>query len=174
VGRLSPEKGIHVLLQAVKILVERGSRLQLTIVGGGPEEGRLKEFALRCGLGSSTVFHGETDEVDKILVATDAFILPSLSEGLSSALLEAMACGLPVVATAVGGTRDILTDHENGLLVPPGDADKMAGAIGEIIHTPELATQLGRKARETVEREFSLEAVISRYTEVYEKLLGRE
>jgi glycosyltransferase involved in cell wall biosynthesis len=172
VGRLSPEKGIHVLLQAVKILVERGSRVQLTIVGGGPEEGRLKEYALRRGLGSSTVFYGETAEVDKVLMATDAFILPSLSEGLSSALLEAMACGLPVVATAVGGTRDVLIDHENGLLVPPGDADKMAGAIGEIIHSRELATHLGRRARETVEREFSLEAVISRYTEIYERLLG--
>jgi glycosyltransferase involved in cell wall biosynthesis len=167
VGRLSPEKGVDTLLAATKLLVTRGFDVRLHIAGRGPEEKRLKNQTFRENLGPSVVFQGETDNVGELLARTDIFVLPSFSEGLSGALLEAMASGLPVVATAVGGTKDVVVDHQNGLLVPPGSADTMAKAIAELLDNEDLAARLGQRARETVEQGFSLELMIARYIETY-------
>jgi glycosyltransferase involved in cell wall biosynthesis len=108
----------------------------------------------------------------KYLQASDCFVLPSASEGLSNALLEAMACGLPVVASAVGGSLDIIVDRENGLLVTPGNGQELGEAIECVLTNTSWAEQLGRSARQTVEAGYSLDITSQRLRELYVSLLG--
>jgi len=130
-GRLHPQKGVDVLLRAVhkayQVWPEMSWRLQ--VLGEGELRGRLEILAHDLGIAKSVDFYGQVDNVEDYLVSSDIFVLPSRAEGISNALLEAMACGLPCVATRIDGNRHVLTDGHNGLLVPPGDADKLAQAI---------------------------------------------
>jgi glycosyltransferase involved in cell wall biosynthesis len=174
VGRLEAVKGGDVLLRAwARLVDESGSRsLLLAMVGGGSERGRLIQLSRELGIASSVRFVGLSDRVSDWLHVADLFVLPSRSEGLSNALLEAMACGLPAVATAVGGTPEVIKDGMNGLLVPADDESALANALGHLVDDPDLARLLGAAAYKTILEQYSMEAMVDRYVELYESLTG--
>lgn len=174
VGRLSFEKGPDVLIDAFRLLVKRHHKMvQLTFVGDGGLRQLLERQVKDCGLKHLVQFLGNASDVRPYLHAADAYVLPSRSEGLSVALLEAMACGLPVVATRSGGPVDVVEDGTNGLLVEPEDPEALAGAIQRVLDDRHLACQLGCQARRTVEEKYSLQSVAERYIRLYSKLLTR-
>lgn len=168
VGRLSQEKDYATLLRAMASL--EGPRLFL--VGHGPARGELENLASELGLGERVVFLGERGDVPRLLAACDLFALSSLTEGISMALLEAMAGGLPVAATAVGGTPELVIPGQTGLLTPPGDPAALAQAMGELLSDPERAQALGAAGAERVARHFSLEAMAGAYAGLYRQALG--
>jgi len=152
VGRLSREKGQAHLIRALPAL--RG-RARLVIVGDGPDRSALEDLARALGVQRSVVFAGMTANVSPFYAMANVFVLPSLSEGSPNALLEAMACGLPVVATRVGGVPEIATDGATALLVPPKDPLSLARAIDRLLDDVDLGAALGTAARR---------AVLSRHT----------
>lgn len=114
---------------------------------------------------------GARDDVARVMRGLDLFVLPSLAEGVSNTILEAMASGLPVVATAVGGNPELVADGRTGRLVPPGDPQALATAILDYHANPAECRRQGREARATVERDFSMMAMVNGYMSVYERLL---
>ena len=172
VGRLDYMKGVHVLLQAFQLLKQKNSDACLQIIGNGPEREPLKKMAQEFGISDSVVFCGEVQDVAPRLQQSAALVLPSLSEGLSNVVLEAMACGLPVVATRAGGTVDLINDGVSGILVEPERADTLCEALYQILSDTTLAQRLGAEARRVVEKQFSLQTIVSRYIQLYTKQLS--
>lgn len=169
-GRLTAQKRVDLLLRAWAALPGR-RRLQslLLILGHGPQAAELAGLARALGVSRTVRFLGAVDDVAPFLPAADLFVLPSRAEGMSNALLEAMACGLPVVASDVGGTRDVLGHEEGGRLVPPEDPDALTAAMGTVASDPGLRQRLGRAARERA-MAFDIEAIVDRYLDLYESL----
>ncbi len=173
VGRLSPEKGPDILIEAFRLLTTQTSNsARLLLVGKGQMSQFLERRVRDYRLEDLAEFVGSVSDVQPYLQAADLFVLPSRAEGLSVALLEAMACGLPVVATAVSGTVDVIHDGVNGLLVEPEDPEVLAQAIKRLLDDPEFARRLGREARSTVEEKYSLQLVAERYIKLYRELLN--
>ncbi|MBU0492657.1 MAG: glycosyltransferase family 4 protein [Chloroflexi bacterium] len=176
VGRLDPVKQLDVLLRAwARVLGDAdapGQSPVLVLVGDGPEREALVRLAGELGIVGSVRLIGAVEQVAGWYHGADLFVLPSQVEGLSNALLEAMSCGLPVVATAVGGTPEVVEDGVNGLLVPPGDVAALSVALGRLMGDPALARQLGHAARQTVVAGYSVEAMVERYLALYESLLS--
>jgi len=170
VGRLDRYKGVDFLLEAFKRVLSRNSNPRLIIVGTGPDETLLKKSAVKLNVHKRIQFRGRQEDVLSVLSDTDIFVLPTLSEGMSNVLLEAMACGLPIVATSVGGNCDLISDMHNGILVPPGDPHALSEALIEILHNTTLAQQLGDEARKTVEDHYSLESIADSYLQLYKRL----
>ena len=162
VARLAEVKGQATLIRAVQ-------RLDATavLVGRDLESGGRYEDILRA-LGGRVVLAGYRSDVPALLAGCDVFCLPSRAEGMPLVVLEAMAQGKPVVATAVGGTPELVVDGETGLLVPPDDAEALAGALGRLLSDPELAQRMGAAGRARVERDFSLAASTARVLALYE------
>ena len=146
----------------------------LLIAGYGPLRERLEACAAELGVSSSVRFLGYRKDVQRILSALDVFVLPSLWEGMSNAILEAMAAGKPVVATAVDGNLDQVIDGETGLLVPPADAGVLANALIDLIGDRQKARDMGERGRERVERDFPIRAMTAAYLDLYEKLLNEK
>lgn len=172
IGNLLPVKGHTFLVQAAARLVRDWPDLTVLLCGRpvlGPD---LERQAERLGLAGRVRVLGFRDDVGALLDAFDVFVLPSLSEGLSLALLEAMAAGTPVVATAVGGTPELVRDGETGLLVPPGDAAALAAAIGRLLADRTLAQRLAASARAHVESSFGADAMAARYDALYAEMIG--
>jgi|ERR1051326_2352131 glycosyltransferase involved in cell wall biosynthesis len=167
-ARLHDGKGIVYLIEAAKLLPE----IQLVICGDGPERGRLEEAVRKAGLQNRVTFLGHREDVPDLLSACDVFVLPSLYEALGLSVLEAMAAGKPVVATAVGGLKETVRDGVNGLLVPPRDAMSLATTIRRLLTEPGLAKSLGENAKNRVARDFSVETMVDGVTGVYEELLS--
>lgn len=172
-GRLDPQKSPQVLLEA---LVETARNLgtlkiEVRILGDGPQRLELERLAERLGVASLVKFLGRVDDVPVHLAVTDIFVLPSLSEGISNALLEAMAHGIACVATSIPGNKDLVRDRECGLLVPTGDPQALAVAILELAREPALRERLGREARRQIVERFDIETVAARYAELYRQLL---
>ncbi|MGH2866921.1 MAG: glycosyltransferase, partial [Solirubrobacteraceae bacterium] len=155
VANLIGYKGHATLIDALVALPTDGWRLQL--VGDGPERPRIEAMIAAAGLASRVQLLGRRDDVDAILARSDLVVLPSYSEGLPNAVLEAMACGLPVVASDVGGTRSLLGSGA-GLLVPPRDAPALARALRLMIDDPARRASAGRRGRELVATALSVEA----------------
>ncbi|HLK10071.1 MAG TPA: glycosyltransferase [Candidatus Binatia bacterium] len=172
VGRLEPRKGHDQLLAAAELLAaERDGRApQVLLVGDGPLRARLEGQA--AGSAARVTFTGALADVRPALAAMDVFVLPSLAEGMSNALLEAMAAGRPVVATAVGGTREVCEEGRTGVLVPPGDVPAMARAIGRLLAEPARAATLGSAGRRLVEARFDARAMVARLECFYEERLA--
>jgi glycosyltransferase involved in cell wall biosynthesis len=166
-ARLDAQKGLDVLLRAAGSV--DGARF--VIAGSGPERARLETEAAGLGLGERVVFLGQRDDVPALLAACDAFVLPSRFEGTSLALLEAMALGKAVIASAIPGTDEIVIDGKSGLLVRSGDSDELAAALRRIAAAPVLREQLGAAARRRVESDFSAVSSTARVMAVYEDLL---
>lgn len=152
--------------------VEAG-RLRLVMVGAGALRETARAMLAEAGLESSAWLPGDRDDVPDLLRAMDVFVLPSMNEGISNTILEAMACGLPVVATDVGGNPELVVEGETGALVPPGDPDAMAGALRRYIDDPDLIARHGTAARARAEAEFALDVMAGRYLAVYDRLLAK-
>ena len=172
IGRLDHMKGVQVLLDAFKTLKEDGVTAHLTIIGDGPDRDKLQNLARDAGVNDSISFCGAVEDIIPYLQKSALFVLPSLSEGLSNVLLEAMACGLPIVATRVGGNIDLIRDGENGILVETENSNQLSEAMKKILQDKALAKKLGSEARKTVEQRFSLISIADRYLSLYQKLIG--
>jgi glycosyltransferase involved in cell wall biosynthesis len=168
-ARLASQKGLDVLLQAASGVP--GARF--VIAGAGPERARLESDAKALGVAERVLLLGHRSDVAALLAASDVFVLPSLYEGTSLALLEAMAAGKPVVASDIGGTNELIQNGTSGLLVPPGDADRLALAVRRVLADPDLGQRLGTAARLRARTEFSVEAKAEQIAAVYEELLER-
>ncbi len=172
VGRLVKIKGIDVLIESFSRLKREGFPGQLDIVGAGPEHSRLLKKALNFGCAGAVVFHGEVGNVEDYFDNTCIFVQPSLAEGMSNVLLEAMACGLPVIATRTGAATDILQDGINGLLVDVDSAGDIYDAVQKVMNDETFARLLGDNARKTVEDTCSIDGVARKYMELYRELLA--
>lgn len=147
-------------------------RLRLVIVGDGSLREKVESEIAGAGLEDQVWFPGKRDDIPQLLRSFDVFVLPSLGEGISNTILEAMATGLPVVATDVGGNGELVRVGDTGFLVPRADPVAMAEALGRYLEDSALRVAHGRSARERVEQEFSIDRMVDRYTRVYDGLLG--
>ncbi len=150
VGRLAPEKGHRFLLEALALLGRRGLRCHVDLVGAGDMEQELRRLASELGIGCQVTFHGYVPYGPRLFALYEqagAMVLSSTTEGLPQVVNEALSIGLPTVATAVGGLPSFLTDGETALLVPPRDPRALAGAIEEVVSSPQLRERLRRNGR---------------------------
>ena len=177
-GKLNRGKGLPLLLRAVERLAPTHPSLLLVLVGGGANQSLSCEDELRERVASQRLeevvrFAGYTENVAGYLQAADCFVLPSESEAMPNALIEALATGLPCIGTAVGGILDILRDGENGRTIPVGDEEALVRRIAEVMENPEEAARLGRMGREDAERRFSHEANVDQVSRVLRDVLAR-
>lgn len=171
-GRLLWDKGIGEFVEAAKFLQGRGLDF---VAAGSPDPGNPaavpKEKLQEWEAQGFVHFLGHVEDVPTLLAEADVFVLPSYREGLPRSLIEAAACGLPLVATDVPGCRDVITDRLDGLLVPPRDAAALADAICKLVNDPNLASRLGANAREKAKRVFDEDLIVDRTLDVYRELL---
>ncbi|MFN8473389.1 MAG: glycosyltransferase family 4 protein [Anaerolineae bacterium] len=167
VARLHPQKGLSYLLRAACSV----SDATFALAGDGPEREALETEVRERGLADRVVFLGHRTDVPALLAQSDLFVLPSLFEGLPLSVLEAMAAGKPVIATAVGGTGEAVTDGETGLLVPPADSAALASAIQRVLSDPALSHRLGAAGQARAQQEFSAETMSRRTTDIYAEIL---
>ena len=164
-GRLHPVKGFDILLRAFQTALAEVPGWTLDIWGDGPERESLGRLAGELGLGDAVRFRGLTDEPFQVLRGADLYVLSSRAEGFPNALVEAMACGLPVISTDFGGAaRDIVQDGVNGLLVPPEDPGALAAALVRLMRDGEARRRLGATATEVVQR-YSTDRVVAMWEE---------
>lgn len=171
VGRLEEQKGHRFLIEALALLRQRGMDVCLLLIGDGREAPALKGLSASLGLEQRVMFLGTRSDLGDLFRAMDMFVMPSLWEGLSLAMLSAMAAGLPVVATSVGGVRQVLGDDEYGFTVPPGDATVLASRIEACLATPEELVRMGEKGRRQICENYSDEAMVRRLEAVYLRVL---
>lgn len=171
VGRLSPEKGHDCLLEAESILIRQGMELHIVLVGEGRSLADLKDKARRLGISEQVHFPGARLDVPDWLANFDLFALPSEWEGVSLALLEAMASGLAIVATDSGGTPEIVLDGKTGLLIPPGNPRNLADGIQHLMRDTSLRIQMGQAGRARVMENFSILESVARLSNLYQELL---
>lgn len=164
-GRLVPGKQVDRLLTAWRDLKKEFSQTLLLIIGSGAEEASLRKIS-----SDNVQFIGQVDDVTPYLQAADIFVLPSAAEGLSNALLEALAVGLPCVATSVGGTPDVIEDGVNGLLVEPDKPDELRTALVRLLSDSSMRLRLGLQARETIKTRYSLENTADQLFSLYTRL----
>lgn len=173
IGRLVPVKNQALLLAAMAELRTGGVGGTTLIAGDGPLRDDLEARAASAGLASGVRFLGERHDVEQVLAALDVFVLTSASEGLSNTIQEAMAAGLPVVATRVGGAEELVQDGHTGLLVPPDDTEALAAALRRLAHRPGERLAMGLAGRARAEHEFALDDMIAGYQDVYCQLVER-
>ena len=176
VGRLSDEKNLDVLIRSWNEVCANFDGARLLILGAGGAyrnvEARLRELVNELGLADVVQFLGHVDRAKDYVLASDVFILPSRTEGMSNALVEALACGAAIVATDIPGNTELCLDRENALLVPVGDVVATAAAIEEILTSSKLAEQLGKAARRTAEKRLSVDRMVSAYVATYQAMLA--
>ncbi len=173
VARLSAEKDFPTLLHAMKRAVAQFPALKLRLIGDGPEREKLESLTRELGLTDCVKFHGDCRDVPAKLAEAACFVSASLTEGISLTLLEAMAVGLPVIATAVGGNPEILVDGVTGRLTPPRDPAQLAEAIVSLVRRPETWHSWGRAGRRRVEQHFDVRRMVAEYQSLYAELAGR-
>ena len=191
VARLSPEKDQQTMLSAFKLVLEQWPRSgakseasglksavsalpRLVFVGDGPCMEELRNEANRLGLDRHVDFLGARNDVSALLPSMDVFTLSSLSEGISMTILEAMACGVPIVASDVGGNREIVQPPQCGLIVPARDPQALAAAYLELLRDPARCAQMAAAGRQRVVDHFSLEAMVRQYSALYDELLAQK
>jgi len=180
VARLQYPKGVDVLLHAwarmMKAPTAWRTQLQprLLLVGTGPLQKQLEQLATALGIHDSVVFLGLRKDVAQLLQQSWSFVLPSRWEGMPNALLEAMACGIPCIATRVSGSEDIVADGINGLLVEPEQPAEMAQALQRMIEDTELAQKLAQRGYATVQRDYQLLHVTQQCIDLYRHALGKD
>lgn len=170
VGRLVEVKDHANMLAAVAQLKSRGMRVTAVIAGDGPLRSQLEALGTTYGLHDSLRLLGYRPDVERVLAALDVFVLSSRSEGLSNTILEAMAAGLPVVATEVGGADELVDPGVTGLLVPPRDAAALADALEDLCRSRARRESFGARARSRVETDFSIRGMVTRYESLYLEL----
>jgi glycosyltransferase involved in cell wall biosynthesis len=177
VGRLDPIKNHRGLLQAFHAILERHpdwrGRVRLIIAGDGPLRAELAPLAADLGLGDSVWFPGARPDVPELMRAMDVFVLPSINEGISNTILEAMSTGRPVVAGRTGGNPELVVDGLTGALYDPDGEGALAAALEKYVQQSDLRRSHGEAARRRVVEQFSLEAMVARYGDFYDDVLGR-
>lgn len=175
VGRVAVVKDQLTLLKAFDILVKCDSdisdKLRLVIVGDGPLFTALKEQVSALGLEDKIWLAGDRKDIPDLLRSMDIFVLPSLGEGISNTVLEAMATGLPVVATRVGGNPELIEDHHTGILVPVGNSEEMARVLLDIVNDKSKLSAMGAAGLAKVQRQFHWDITVANYLAVYDGLL---
>jgi len=175
VGRLAAVKDQQLLLVALhRLLRDRPAlraRLRLLLVGDGPEHAALESLVAKLRLTSLVWLAGDRDDIPELLRTMDIFVLPSLGEGLSNTLLEAMSTGLPVIASAVGGNTELVSDRINGLLFQAGDANALAEAVASLVDHPCLRHAMGRAGESLIKQHFHWQRTVDSYLAVYDSLL---
>ena len=171
IARLSDVKGHAYLIEAMKIVIENIPAVKLLIVGEGREEKRLKNLALGLGIENSLFFVPSVKDTTQALAAIDIFVMPSLQEGLGLGLMEAMACGIPVIGSDVGGIKTLIQNNYNGLLVPAANALELAKAISVLLNDTRKFRDLGEKGRIFINKHFSQEEMVLKTEKVYRQCL---
>ena len=171
-GRLVELKGIEYLLRAAAALRQEFPALRVEIAGSGPYREKLEEAVTRAGLGEQVKFLGWIDDLTSVLPRWDAFVMPSLEEGFPIAALDAMAAGLPVVATSVGGIPELIEDGKTGWLVPPRDAEALTSRLRLLLSNPELRLSMGAAGYARVRDHFSAAQMAGSFAQLYDELLG--
>jgi len=182
VGRLRPEKGHRYFIEAAAKLFKkrRGEdrvnkaeyNMRFLIAGDGPEEDRLRSLAVELGIDEHIIFCGYCDNVPEVLLALDVFVQPSLEEGLPLAVIEAMAAGVPVVATAVGGTKELVVHEQTGRLAKPADSQSLFLEIEELLKDDNVNGEMVVNARAMVRDRFSLRRMVEQTEQLYAELSG--
>lgn len=167
VACLREEKRIDVLIAAAPRVLARHPSAEFWVVGNGSCREQLVALAQQSGVSERFRFLGHRDDVPALLADADVFVLPSRSEAFPNAVMEAMAAGLPVVATAVGGIPELVADGHTGRLVPTGDPEALALALIELLDEPRRAAQLGLAARQRVEQMFSFDRMVDQFANLY-------
>jgi glycosyltransferase involved in cell wall biosynthesis len=171
-GRLDEQKDVSTLLEAMARAsrAPEGAGVRARLLGDGPDREKLESRARDLGITETVEILGRVDDVPSHLREADIFVLPSLSEGISNALLEAMAHGVPCVASRIPGNADLVIDRETGILFEPRDAGALAGAVLDLAADSALRERLGRAGRELVEERFDIDSVAGKYAEMYREL----
>ena len=176
VGRLQPVKDHLSLAKAFSLLLEARpdlrSVVRLAIVGDGETRADIERLLTEAGVRELAWLPGSREDVAKVLPCIDVFAQPSLAEGISNTVLEAMACALPVIATDVGGNAELVADNVTGTIIAPDDADALSAALEQYVDRPDLRSARGAAGRARVLQEFSLPAMIASYQAIYDGLVG--
>lgn len=178
VGRIQEVKNQHALIDAfirlLDMLPYERPRLRLAIVGDGPLLPAIREKIAAAGIADLVWLPGARSDIAEIMRSFSVFALSSIAEGTPVTILEAMSCGLPVVATRVGGIPEVVVDGETGQIVPPSDPAALANALAEYARQPELGTRHGASGRARIEQTYSLAGMLSAYTQLYDSLRARK
>jgi glycosyltransferase involved in cell wall biosynthesis len=174
VARFEPVKNHELLFQAAVLLKERGARFELRLVGGGGGRARAERRVAELGIGAHVRFLGYRDDIPALLAWSDIGVLTSRKEGIPRAAVEAMAAGLPVVATRVTGTREVVRDGDSGFLVDVDDAVALAACLAKLIDDPALRAQMGARGREVAMGEFDEALIVGRLERVYRASLEHQ
>jgi glycosyltransferase involved in cell wall biosynthesis len=171
VGRLHPVKGVDDLLRAARPVLNRFPTARILVVGDGEDRARLERLSSEVGVTSGVLFLGERTDVAFLLGGLDVFVMPSREEGMPNAVLEAMAAGVPVVATTTGGTAELVVHGSSGLLVTPGDVEGLSSAMASLVEDRFLSERLAAAARARAAAAFSIEETVRRTEALYEEIL---
>jgi L-malate glycosyltransferase len=174
VARLEEQKGHIYLFRALKQLIPDFPRIKVLVVGDGALRPVLEAQVKEMGLSGQILFVGTRKDIPEILAALDLFVLPSLWEGFSLAILEALAMGTPVIATAVGGAPEVIRSGHDGLLIPPGDVSGLVTAVREAILDPGKFREMGRQGKETVGCKFTAARHLTRLQDLYLEVLAQK
>lgn len=172
IARLSQEKGVDIFLRAVPLVLSDVPDARFVVVGDGPDRDKLVGLIAELGIGEKVSMPGRRDDMPSVYASLDVMVSPSRLEGLPMAILEGMASGRALVATAVGAVPAVVKDDQTGVLVPAGDVSALAVAIVELLRDSERRERLGTAARRLVEEEFSAERMAEDYLRVYEEARG--
>lgn len=177
VGRMAKVKDYLSLVRAFLLLVEQTPQakdyLRLLIVGDGESRRECIAMLRQADLENLAWLPGERSDVSELMQLFDVFVLPSLAEGISNTILEAMSCGLPVIATNVGGNMELVIDSQTGKLIPSGNPEALATAILEYYNHREMLIKHGQAARQLIEANFSIDTMVAGYLDVYDEIISR-
>ena len=174
IGRLSEEKGIRYLIESSSILNDLNIPIKVLIIGQGPQQKELEDLAREEGIESKIILTGFQNEIETWFPSIDIFVLPSLTEGTPMALLEAMAYGIPVVASAVGGIPKIINSGKNGILVSPSEPEEIARAVSSICLKKDLYNRLSKMAKQTIKSKFNINEWANRIESVYNEIFDKQ
>jgi glycosyltransferase involved in cell wall biosynthesis len=173
-GRLAEQKGLEYLIRAAALLRKDLPSARIVLAGDGPLEQRLSKLVSGLELEDMVLLLGLRSDIGDLLAASDLVVLPSLWEGLSISLLEAMAAGKPVVTTTVGGNREVTNDGETAVLVPPKDPASLAAAIRTLASDPDRLEELGRRGKQAQLERYTLQRMLDAYLDEYDRLLRQK
>ena len=173
VGRLSPEKGHMLLIDILPSIIAAIPQVKLVVVGGGIAENELKQKAKELNISKNIVFLGERADVCSLMQCFDVYAQTSSMEGMSLTILEAMSCGLPIVASNVGGNPEVIVEGETGFLLSLKDPQAIVSAIIKLYNDKDLAMRMGKAGRKRVEEKFGINRMIDEYIAIYEKCLRK-
>ncbi len=173
VARLSNVKGIDVLIRAMPLILKEIPSANLLIAGQGPQEAALKKLTQDLKLTAHVHFKSTVNQTQDLLCAFDVFVMPSLMEGLGLSVMEAQACGIPVVASSIGGLVDLIEDGRSGYLVPVNDPAALANRVIEVLRNPRQSKVMAQQARLNIEQHFSAEMMLKQTLEIYEQYSRR-